>query len=230
MRRRPRTPVCRARLGGFDERARAVLRRIEEFLPFYSGVHRARGTSLSSRPMHTRAHVPQYFRSRDAKVATTSRSSAEIRPKPSTTSPTDYTCASTTSWSRPLSNTTPIFCRSRVASRRFVECGPDGTFTTADVVAELDRTPRARLLTITGASNITGWMPPIEEIVDAAHSREIPVAVDCAQLAPHRPLPESADFVVWSGHKMYAPFGAGVLIGPAPPSRRVTPSWQAAAR
>ena len=46
------------------------------------------------------------------------------------------------------------------------------------------RTPKARLSTITGASNITGWMPPIEEIVDAVHSLKIPVAVDCAQLAP----------------------------------------------
>ena len=103
---------------------------------------------------------------------------------------------------------------SRVASRRFVECGADGTFTTADVSAELDRTPKARLLTVTGASNVTGWIPPIDEIIETAHSREIPVAVDCAQLAPHRPLPAEADFVVWSGHKMYAPFGAGVLIGP----------------
>jgi selenocysteine lyase/cysteine desulfurase len=40
------------------------------------------------------------------------------------------------------------------------------------------------------------------------------VFVDAAQLAPHLPLPVSADFVAWSGHKMYAPYGAGVLIGP----------------
>jgi selenocysteine lyase/cysteine desulfurase len=39
--------------------------------------------------------------------------------------------------------------------------------------------------------------------------------VDAAQLAPHRPLPHEADFLAWSGHKMYAPFGAGVLVGPA---------------
>ena len=42
----------------------------------------------------------------------------------------------------------------------------------------------------------------------------MPVAVDAAQLAPHRPLPAGADFVSFSGHKMYAPFGAGALIGP----------------
>jgi selenocysteine lyase/cysteine desulfurase len=38
--------------------------------------------------------------------------------------------------------------------------------------------------------------------------------VDAAQLAPHRPLPAEADFLAWSGDKMYAPFGAGVLVGP----------------
>jgi selenocysteine lyase/cysteine desulfurase len=103
---------------------------------------------------------------------------------------------------------------SRVATCRYVECGPDGTFTVDDVEAALDASPTPRLLSITGASNITGWMPPIEEIVEAAHARGIQVVVDGAQLAPHRPLPRTADFVAWSGHKMYAPFGAGVLVGP----------------
>jgi selenocysteine lyase/cysteine desulfurase len=70
------------------------------------------------------------------------------------------------------------------------------------------------LIAITGASNITGWLPALEEIIDAAHERETPVVVDAAQLAPHRPLPPGADFLAFSGHKMYAPFGAGALIGP----------------
>ena len=38
--------------------------------------------------------------------------------------------------------------------------------------------------------------------------------LDAAQLAPHRPLPSGPDFVAFSGHKLYAPFGAGALIGP----------------
>jgi selenocysteine lyase/cysteine desulfurase len=60
---------------------------------------------------------------------------------------------------------------------------------------------------------VTGWLPPIDDIIATAHQREVPVVVDAAQLAPHRPLPSAADFVAWSGHKMYAPYGAGVLIG-----------------
>ena len=62
--------------------------------------------------------------------------------------------------------------------------------------------------------NVTGWMPPIDAIIEAAHDRGIPTLIDAAQLAPHRPLPTTADYLVWSGHKMYAPFGAGILLGP----------------
>jgi len=102
----------------------------------------------------------------------------------------------------------------RVAERRWVECGPDGTFGTDDVVKVLDDGRLPALLAITGAYNVTGWVPPTEEICAAAHDRGVPVLLDAAQLAPHRPLPAGPDFVAFSGHKLYAPFGAGALIGP----------------
>ncbi|MEO5838016.1 MAG: aminotransferase class V-fold PLP-dependent enzyme [Acidimicrobiales bacterium] len=103
---------------------------------------------------------------------------------------------------------------SRLATMRYVECGRDGMFDIDDVIRALDLEPRPKLLAITGASNVTGWMPPLDPIIEAAHQRGVPVLVDAAQLAPHRPLPRTADYLAWSGHKMYAPFGAGVLIGP----------------
>jgi selenocysteine lyase/cysteine desulfurase len=102
----------------------------------------------------------------------------------------------------------------RVAKRRWVECGTSGTFETSDVVRVLDDGRRPALLALTGASNVTGWLPPVEEICAEAHARGIPVLLDAAQLAPHRPLPTGPDFVAFSGHKLYAPFGAGALIGP----------------
>jgi len=102
----------------------------------------------------------------------------------------------------------------RVAQRRWVECGTDGTFGVEDVVAVLDHGQTPALLAMTGASNVTGWLPPVEEICAEAHARGIPVLLDAAQLAPHRPLPGGPDFLAFSGHKMYAPFGAGALIGP----------------
>ena len=52
---------------------------------------------------------------------------------------------------------------SRVASCRYIECSKDGTFDTEDVVAALGQWPRAALLAITGASGITGWMPPLPD-------------------------------------------------------------------
>lgn len=103
----------------------------------------------------------------------------------------------------------------RLCRRRYVECDESGTFSVDDVRAALGESPTPKLLAVTGASNVTGWLPPIDEIIDAAHERGVPVLVDAAQLAPHRPLPRAADFLAWSGHKMYAPYGAGVLIGPA---------------
>ena len=103
----------------------------------------------------------------------------------------------------------------RVARRRYVECGVEGTFDVDAVTAGLDQRPRPRLLTMTGASNVTGWLPPVAAIVAAAHERGVPVVLDAAQLAPHRPIPPEVDYVAFSGHKLYAPFGAGVLVGPA---------------
>lgn len=102
----------------------------------------------------------------------------------------------------------------RYATRRYVECDRTGTFSVDDVVRGLRAAPRPRLLAITGASNVTGWLPPLDDIIAAAHAHGVPVLVDAAQLAPHRPLPAQADFVCWSAHKMYAPFGAGALVGP----------------
>jgi selenocysteine lyase/cysteine desulfurase len=72
------------------------------------------------------------------------------------------------------------------------------------------------LVTVTGASNVTGEVWPVAELVELAHRHGARVALDAAQLAPHRPvsLAESGvDYVALSGHKLYAPFGAGVLAG-----------------
>jgi selenocysteine lyase/cysteine desulfurase len=102
----------------------------------------------------------------------------------------------------------------RVARRRYVECGRDGTFGVDDVIEGLDRKPVPSLLALTGASNVTGFLPPLSGIVEAAHARGVPVFLDAAQLAPHLPLPAEVDYLAFSGHKMYAPYGTGVLVGP----------------
>lgn len=75
---------------------------------------------------------------------------------------------------------------------------------------------RTRLLAVTHVSNALGTINPVEEIVRIAHSAEIPVLIDAAQSVPHLGLDVQAldaDFVVFSGHKMYGPTGIGVVYG-----------------
>ena len=77
--------------------------------------------------------------------------------------------------------------------------------------------PAFDLLAVTGASNVTGEVWPLARLADIAHRHGARLFVDGAQLAPHRPVDMAAagiDFVALSGHKLYAPFGAGALVGP----------------
>lgn len=78
------------------------------------------------------------------------------------------------------------------------------------------RPARVRLVVVTAASNVTGEVWPIARFAALAHKYGARIAVDAAQLAAHRriDLPGwDADYVAFSGHKLYAPFGAGVLAG-----------------
>jgi selenocysteine lyase/cysteine desulfurase len=103
----------------------------------------------------------------------------------------------------------------RSGSARVVLAQPTVAATLDAVAAELTRSPAA-LLAITGASNVTGEVLPLSSFASVAHARGARLAVDGAQLVPHRRVSlqdAGIDYLAFSGHKMYAPFGAGVLIG-----------------
>ncbi|WP_433022099.1 aminotransferase class V-fold PLP-dependent enzyme [Kribbella sp. CA-294648] len=96
------------------------------------------------------------------------------------------------------------------------------TSQTAAVTAVADALRAApegpRLVVITGASNVTGEIFPIAEIAAVAKAHGARVCLDAAQLAPHRQVniqELDVDWVALSGHKLYAPYGAGALIGRA---------------
>lgn len=81
--------------------------------------------------------------------------------------------------------------------------------------AELASAPAA-LLAVTAASNVTGEVLPISRLASIAHRHGARILVDAAQLVAHRPVSvvsHGIDYLAFSGHKAYAPFGAGVLIG-----------------
>jgi selenocysteine lyase/cysteine desulfurase len=192
----------------------AVAERVAEFLPWYSSVHRGAGwkSQLATAAYEeARAAMLAFAGRTDGDVAIICRNTTEAINHLAYRLRLEPTDVVVTTVVEHHANLLPW---ARLATRRYVECGKDGTFTVDAVAAALGVGPPPRLLAVTGASNVTGWMPPLDDIIAAAHERDVQVLVDGAQLAPHRPLPIEADFVAWSGHKMYAPFGAGVLIGP----------------
>lgn len=73
-----------------------------------------------------------------------------------------------------------------------------------------------RLVSIAHVSNVLGATNPIKEIIDIAHSHDVPVLVDGAQSIPHKKIDVKeldADFLAFSGHKVYGPTGVGILYG-----------------
>lgn len=97
----------------------------------------------------------------------------------------------------------------------------DGRLDENDFDNKLDQFgERLALVTLAGASNVTGFLNPIHRLAEKTHAVGAQIAVDCAQLAAHRKIDmgklEDAnhlDYIAISAHKMYAPLGTGALIG-----------------
>ncbi|MBE9473910.1 MAG: aminotransferase class V-fold PLP-dependent enzyme [Chloroflexi bacterium] len=97
----------------------------------------------------------------------------------------------------------------------------DGQLDEADFDHVLQRySDQIALVAISGASNVTGFINPIYRLAEKTHRVGAKIAVDCAQLAPHRKVdmldidnPAHLDYVTISAHKLYAPFGIGALVG-----------------
>ncbi|MDR1000893.1 MAG: cysteine desulfurase [Clostridiales bacterium] len=86
--------------------------------------------------------------------------------------------------------------------------------------------PRTKFVSICHISNALGTVAPIEEMIRAAHDWGAPVLVDAAQSVAHMPVNVKsldADFLVFSGHKIYAPTGIGVVYGKAEYLERAKP-------
>ncbi|MEW1636291.1 aminotransferase class V-fold PLP-dependent enzyme [Streptomyces sp. NPDC093801] len=108
----------------------------------------------------------------------------------------------------------------------------DAPRTPGEAVATLERALADRdpygpaLVCVTGASNVTGELWPVRELAAAAHAHGARIVLDAAQLAPHHPVSVrelDVDWVAFSGHKLYAPFGSGVLAGRADWLREAEP-------
>lgn len=85
---------------------------------------------------------------------------------------------------------------------------------------------RTKFVAVTHVSNALGTINPIKQMIAQAHKYGVPVLVDGAQSAPHMPVDVQdldCDFYVFSGHKMYAPTGSGLVYGKAELLERMNP-------
>jgi cysteine desulfurase/selenocysteine lyase len=200
-----------------------VHRAVEDFLPWYSSVHRGTGyKSLLSTHLYEHArevvmrfvggdpstHVVVFVRN-----ATEALNLLEHR---LVLKPGELVM---TTKLEHHSNLLPWFRR----PHDLVEITPDGRIDLDDLEQRLKKhAGKVRLVTVSGASNVTGWLPDIRSVARLAHAHGALIAVDVAQLLPHRQFsmagsddPENIDIIAFSGHKLYAPYGSGSLVVPA---------------
>lgn len=100
----------------------------------------------------------------------------------------------------------------------YVKAFDDGSLDYDDLENKIkEHSKRVKLVAITGASNLSGYIPDMPRIAKLAHEQGALLFVDAAQLAPHRPIDmvrDGIDALAFSAHKAYAPFGLGVLALP----------------
>jgi selenocysteine lyase/cysteine desulfurase len=105
----------------------------------------------------------------------------------------------------------------------FIRVDDQGCVDEDDLELQLRRAPtdRPRLVAVAGAYNVSGYAPPVHRLARLAHRHGARILIDGAQLVPHRRVSmrgsgpdDSIDFLVFSGHKLYAPYGVGVLVAP----------------
>lgn len=107
-----------------------------------------------------------------------------------------------------------MLCKEKEAKLKFIPLHEDGTLNMIKFMAMV--TKKTKLIAISHVSNVLGTINPIKEIIQFAHQQGIPVLVDGAQAISHTLVDVQSldcDFYCFSGHKMYAPMGIGVLYG-----------------
>jgi selenocysteine lyase/cysteine desulfurase len=214
---------------------RPVQQKVDEFLEWYSSVHRGSGfkSLLSTQAYEQARHVVAEFvgADPDAHVVIFGKNTTEAVNKLANRLDLGPEDVVITTVMEHHSNDLPWRNRAQVA---YVGVREDGTLDTQDLQQKLEHySGRVKLVATTGASNVSGFAPPIHDMAEWAHAHGARILVDCAQLAPHRKVemgpvdsPRHLDFVAISAHKMYAPFGTGALIGPREVFAAGAPDYQ----
>lgn len=186
----------------------AVASRVADLLPWYSSVHRGTGypSELATELVEeSREVVARRVGARDDDVVVFTRNTTDALNLLASAVPGEVVVLDI----EHHANLLPWRERRVVVGRPTIE------ETTDALAAELARRPAA-LVAVTGASNVTGELLPLARLADLAHAAGARLSVDAAQLLPHRAVDLGAlgiDYLAFSGHKAYAPYGAGALVG-----------------
>ncbi len=202
---------------------RRVQEKVNQAMEVYSSVHRGSGyKSLISTYLYDEArHVVLDFvgGNRDHDVVIFGKNTSEALNKLAARFPFQPGDMVLTTTMEHHSNDLPWRARAEVL---YTAVKADGTLDMDDYQAKLEKyRGKIKLVAVTGASNVSGFIPPIHEMAEMAHRQKALFLADCAQLMPHRQVdmepvdsPRHLDFITFSGHKIYAPYGTGGLIGP----------------
>lgn len=200
-----------------------VLQEMEEFMGWYSGVHRGTGyKSLVSSRVYDDCHqiIGRYLKTdMDKNVVILLKNTTEAINKLSYRLQLSANDIVISTMMEHHSNDLPW---RKKAVLKYAEVDGQGILDVNDIEKKLKHHyPRVKLLTVTGASNVTGHTNDIHRLAELAHAYRAQIMVDGAQLIPHQQVdikadhdPRHIDYIAFSGHKLYAPFGTGVLIGP----------------
>lgn len=202
---------------------RSVQETLNRFAEWYASVHRGAGfkSQLATRAYEQARDITMQFVGADpqAHVCIFGKNTTEAINKLAHRFPfTPERDVVLTSLMEHHSNDLPY---REVAKVVHIGVRPNGELDEADFDAQLKAyAGRVALVAITGGSNVTGYITPSRRLAEKAHAAGAQIFVDCAQLAPHREVrlgalddPTHFDYVAIAGHKMYAPYGAGALIG-----------------
>lgn len=201
----------------------AVQRAVLEFLPWYASVHRGAGypSRLSTAAFEdARATVASFLNvNRDCQDVIFVKSATEGLNKVAHALATTGATVFTTLMEHHANLLPWRLCAPAV---RYIQTDDAGVIDEEHLARTLRAAPPGpKLLAISGAYNVTGYSPAIHRLALLAHRDGAEILVDGAQLVPHRIVDmqghapgEEIDYLVFSAHKVYAPFGAGVLIAP----------------
>lgn len=197
---------------------RAVLLAVEAALPWYSSVHRGAGhlSQVSTRLYEAARQAVGAFvgAGEDDTVVFVRNTTEAINVAAAALAPAPGGRVLTTA----VEHHANLLPWRRVAPVTHVEPPDSQAALLREVDRELARGGVA-VVAMTAASNVSGEIFPVAAVAELAHAAGARVLVDGAQLVPHRAVDMhalGADCLAFSGHKMYAPFGAGALVMPRP--------------